>query len=664
MIKLLLIIFFAIFLNAQKVEILGDSTFSDNNISKIKRGLFIKDNIFISADEIVYYRNRKYLIAKDKVYITYDNNSFVVSDLATIYLDTKEMKLYPFFIFDSSSDAWISSIEAKKIDSKYSLTNILSSSCSVDNPDWKIVSSSGDYERKSKWLNLYNPTFYIYDFPVAYLPYMGFSLNKDRKLGLLRPLIGYSVNEGVLFSQPFYIPFSLSSDLEIIPTIRTLRGQGLYSTYRFVNSASSKGSLKLGYFKDFSSYQNEFNLKNQEHYGIVFDYAHEKPFFDKDSLYLDIEYANDVDFFYLDAKNRAFNNTYLSEKTITSVLNYAYNGYSDYFGLYSKYFLDTSKTSNSDTFQILPELHYHKFINSYILDNLISNVDLDIQNYYRTAGEKYIKRNVNIPLTYHFSFFQDYLKLNVNEIIYASDLTTYSNKTEANYYSIDSLIELYTNLSKKIGEDVYHNINFNVSLFFNNQKHQTGESDFINPTETKNSINLKLNQYINSKRISLKHNLSQTFYENDKYSNLFNYLYAKYNNYYIIENNEYSHDLDKVYYNSFTFGYNNKVFDIAWSHIYKYQTSMSYNIASSLKISKNHKLYGYYDYDYETKDINSWYVGVKMSKKCWNYNIKFAQKKLPILTNSGSSNIRQNTIYLEVEFNPIGGLEQYFMYKE
>ena len=665
MIKFLFIfVLSVVLLNAKYVTIFGSDALNEGNISIINNNLFVKDNVFVSAKSMIYNRNKKYILAKNKVYITYSDNSFVISKLATIYLDTKEMKLYPFFVFDSLSDGWISSIKAKKLNSKFNFTNVLASTCSINMPDWKIISSSGSYDRKDKWVTLYNPTFYIHNVPVAYLPYLGFSLEKTRRIGFLRPLFGYSVKEGFLYSQPFYIPFSPSSDLEIIPSIRTLRGKGIYSTYRFVDSNASKGRLKVGTFTDSKEYQDKFNLKNNKHYGIMFNYSHDHPFFDKDDFYLDVNYANDVDFFYLDSNNNSFKKGYFSNKTITSIANYIYKGDKNYFGIYNKYFIDTSKVSNSDTFQILPELQYHRYTDSYFFDKLISNVDLDIQNYYRVTGARYVKRSINVPLSYHFSFLKDYLQLNISEIFSGADLQDTANKTIANYNSLDTLADFYTNLSKEIFPSIYHNVDFHMTFFKNNKQHKSGSSEFIKPTQTQENVTFKLNQYIDAPNFSIKHNLSQTFYRDGKYSNLFNYLYAKYKNYYVSDNNQYSRALNRVYYNSATFGYDGGIFDIAWAHIYRYKSGRSYSIKTSLNTSKHHQVYAYYNYDYILKEVNSWYLGIKMNKKCWNYNIKFAQQKLPILTNSGASNIKQNTIYFEIEFNPIGGFEQSFMYKE
>ena len=106
------------------------------------------------------------------------------------------------------------------------------------------------YNKDTKWIDMNNPVLYLKDIPIFYLPYLGFSLNKTRSSGFLKPLFGFSENEGFLFTQPYYQTLGLSADLEIDPTIRTKRGKGIYSTFRFVHSPTSKGEFKIGEFRD------------------------------------------------------------------------------------------------------------------------------------------------------------------------------------------------------------------------------------------------------------------------------------------------------------------------------------------------------------------------------------------------------------------------------
>jgi LPS-assembly protein len=96
---------------------------------------------------------------------------------------------------------------------------------------------------------------------------------------------------------------------------------------------------------------------------------------------MDIKNASDTDYFYLDPANKS-NTGYLTDKIVTSTINY-YSIYKDnYFGLYGKYFKDTTKDDNSDTMQLLPQLQYHKFSTN-PFDKFLYSIDVNSYNYTR-----------------------------------------------------------------------------------------------------------------------------------------------------------------------------------------------------------------------------------------------------------------------------------------
>jgi LPS-assembly protein len=56
-------------------------------------------------------------------------------------------------------------------------------------------------------------------------------------------------------------------------------------------------------------------------------------------------------------------------------------------------------------------------------------------------------------------------------------------------------------------------------------------------------------------------------------------------------------------------------------------------------------------------------IGVDMNKKCYKYSLSFKQNRIPILENKGASFRKDNVVNLSVEFYPIGGLNQSFIFK-
>lgn len=672
MIKFLLFLFFSLFLFGQEVEIFGKRLWIDKNVTKVEDALFIDKELLLSAKEIYYFKDKQKAEAKGDVYFYYNDDSFVLSEDALFDMNISLLTLSPFFVFSEEYATWISSLNAKGDKNRYALKNILSSSCSPKDPDWKIFASSGEYDKEDKWVHLYNPTFYIYHVPVLYLPYIGFSVDTTRRSGLLKPQFGYSVNEGVLFSQPLYLIFSPKVDAEIIPTVRTKRGKGIYSKLRFVDSKDSKGTFKIGYFKDYKSYTNEFNLENITHYGFGLEYENYHLFSGFDDFYLNLNFANDTDYYYLDAYNKKFDESSSNEKIIESQVNYINRDDKNYYGLYSKFYVDTSLTSNTETFQIFPWFQYHRFNNTFLSNRLMANLDFNAISYKREKGYEFVKETLNLPFVYNFSFLDDYVKVNINEIAYFAQINNYNTSSndsvnDAMYYSLNTLLELYTNLSKRY-KTMSHHMSLNLSYYFNNITYKKNSSEYISSTDTKRHVNFKATNYLKSKKMRLYHQLSQTYYtniaSNERLANTYNTLELKYGNTVINDTNEYSHKPKRVDYNSFTFGYNNKRYEFNVSHSYKYETSQSVTGKFGYTFDKFYKNYYEVNYDLQDEGIKHMIAGIEMQKKCWTYDISLRQERVPILTQSGASHMRQYALYLEVKFEPLGGFKQYFNYKE
>ncbi|NPA55341.1 MAG: LPS-assembly protein LptD [Epsilonproteobacteria bacterium] len=543
---------------------------------------------------------------------------------------------------------------------KYSIA----STCDIAQPDWKIEATSLKYNKQTKWLDLYNPTLYIKDIPILYLPYLGFSLNKTRSSGFLKPLIGYSVNEGFLFTLPYYEVISPAADLEIDPTIRTKRGEGVYSTFRFVHSPTSYGELKIGSFKDYDTYQSRYNLAHQVHHGWSFLYTNYDIFVDDDKLYMDLKNANDTDYFYLDSYNYKFKT--VDDKILTSKINYITHNDKYYFGIYNTYFKDTSKESNADTMQILPQLNYHIFNNNF-LNNFFYSLDANVYNYTRKQGYKALRKTILLPVNYSYSFFDDYLKFSATEQFSFDEVTTNDANT-SRLTRLDTFVKIYTNLSKQY-KTFNHHISLSATFGMDNYYNYNGvENEYLNTSLVKKSISFKLSQYLIAKDWKINHRLSEVYYIDDsnvenKYSDLLNDVDIQYKDYYLIDNNQYSIADKNVKYNSITVGYNDGIKKLELNYSFKRSISETYTLKGYWKFDGVHKLFGEYSYDVLLNSPKYQIFGISLKKRCWNYNISYKKEILPLLTSDGLASITQRSIYFEIELVPIGGIQQQYQFK-
>jgi len=386
-----------------------------------------------------------------------------------------------------------------------------------------------------------------------------------------------------------------------------------------------------------------------------------------DKLFINIKNATDTDYFYLNPNNK-FDTNYLTDKTISSNINYYSIYKNNYFGLYGKYFKDTTKDDNSDTMQLLPQLQYHKFSTN-PFDRFLYSIDFNLYNYTRKTGYKAVKKTVFVPFSYQLNMFDNYFKFNVKENFNYAQVNEKGDNVDnvAKYYTNDTVLKFYSLLSKKYN-NFSHSVIPSISYSFNNKYYtNNNSSDYLGNYKMKKNIKLSLEQYLLSDNLTIYHSLSQVYYFDNnmtsKFSDLFNTLNVNYYDFYLDNKNIYYFDIAQIKYDAFTLGYNNGIFKLEGRYVYNYKQSESYDINGYYKFDKIHKLFADFNYDLKLKMQKYWLLGISMSKQCWNYSVSFKREIIPTLTTDGVSGIIRKTIYFEVEFIPLGGISQQYQLK-
>ena len=229
----------------EKVEIFATKMTTENNIIHASGDVAVTYmNYYLTSSRAVYNKTTGDLELFDNVRANQNSEYKILGNYAKLNIIKKERNFKPFYMLEEESRVWISADNGIIVDKDLDLSSGVVSGCNPSDPLWKMEFTSSDYNLDSKWLNLYNTRFYIYDIPVFYTPWFGYPLDKTRRTGLLRPTIGYSSDEGLLFQQPIYLAEQDWWDLEFIPQISTTRGKGIYSTFRLTDSDVSKGEYK------------------------------------------------------------------------------------------------------------------------------------------------------------------------------------------------------------------------------------------------------------------------------------------------------------------------------------------------------------------------------------------------------------------------------------
>lgn len=661
-----------------------------------------KDDIVIAKDDVVIFSPSYYILAQKAIYdkknatfelfddviIVQNNNVQAQSNYAFLDIDKDILIQNPVLMLEQKTNVWMNAKESYKEKNIINMKNSILSSCDCINPAWTIRFTSGDYDDKDKWLNTYNTRLYIKDIPLFYTPYLGFSTDTTRRTGLLPPTVGYSKTEGVTYTQPIFIAPKPNWDLELRPQVRTTRGYGMYAYFRMADSEYSNLKINTGIFQEQDEYFKKNNLKNQKHFGYDIDYERTKLFSngeDEDGLFASINWMNDIEYLNLD------NNNYTStEKKVESKINYYYETPQRYYGTYFRYYLDTTLDSNDSVMQELPQAQYHTFTKSIFTDKLLYSVDAKYTNYYRNTGIDADKYEVVVPVSYSFSFFDDYLNLTLKEELtaiqqnYSHETSNYENGT---YLENRHIVKLSTDLLKKYDAGI-HTMNIGTILtipntikkegdFYDTQNPNSSELSPFPITEAQKTLSFALNQsYYDSEDLKqiINHKINQSIiYNKDGTSDLgnleneitYNYLLG-----YVSNKLLYSNLDHEIVENSSTFKLDYLDYYLKLDYYMSKKTPNSgkedlesYTVDAGVRFLRDYTFSYYENYNLE-KDIRSKQSFIfAIDDKCWNLNIKY-EKEIEPSSSTTAQTKQQDIVYLELTLKPLGQIKQKYKVKD
>jgi len=678
--RTLLVLLFCVvnLLGKETIEVFSSEISSTKNFFEARGDVvLLYDGALIKANRATYDKNSSELILSGGVEMIKKDETKVFSEQLHINTATKAVD-FKELLLTTEEDLWISAKEAVKDRENYKIFNSTLSSCNQKNPDWTIEFAEANYRKDKNFVTLSEAKLSFYDIPIFYFPYLAFSTVNTRTSGLLIPMLKLSESEGLVYQQPIYYVPSNNMDIELNPQLRTNRGYGVHGTMRFVDSNHSKGEFRTGYFNNKSDYVQKHNL-DREHYGFEFlydstDILPNNSFFDnyESGLYVNATYLNGLEYLNLQ-KNSA--SSLIASNLVESRLNAFLYDDNDYYGLYAKYYIDISKEDNKETIQELPTLHYHRFMKYLFQDKLFYTFDARIHNYTRVRGSRAHQTEVDLPITYYDSFFNDYLDFTLSENLYFSDVL-FSNLNHSSkdyrYYRNYHTLELSSDLVKAYGEDTH---TLHPSLVYTKPSfeeespvHYANLNEeqkvlFVTQTQREN-LSIGLSQYYYNKdlEMNLFHRLAFVkFKEGERnrgdFNNEFGYRVDNLNLY---SNLFYSLEKSKIRSLTSSLTYNQSNYDIMLTHFYNNDFLLNSEKTSFLN-AEVRQLYNRHnqwfvagDYDLEQNFNHQWRIGWLHRQKCWGATLSIGQEQIPNL----DSSFENNMLYFELNLNPLGGIAQ------
>ena len=684
MVRLLLFLLGVVVLYAaseqKNIQILASSVERNGSVITATGSVVVYyDDKILQAERARFDTNGSILELFDRVEMMEGVRLGSLSDYVRLDLKNDKDSFSDIFMIDLQNTLWMRGERGEKIHDRVKLAKAFVSSCDAACPDWHLEFTSLDFNTSSKWINIWNPVLYMKDTPLLYFPYLGFSTDKERRSGFLRPYFGVSSRDGFFYTQPIYFAPDPQWDLEIDPQIRAARGEGIYATLRFVDTPHSRGKITTGYFKDKKSFVEEYNLRNRSHYGVQANYESPRVFAapgsgNHDGLYADITYLKDPDYKNLQAFTTA---ELVNSSQVQSRINYYFNT-PDYFtGVYAKYFIDTSLASNKDTVQSIPVIQLHRYQNKLLgLDALHYSADYRVSSFFTAAGKHMQLQEINAPLIFYTDFLDGYLNLSISENLYYSYIG-YQNlpsSTPGSYYTFFRnyhKIDIYTDLARKFSER-FHTLQLRLTYnrpSFSNEKGYIDPSISVLRSPNENMALSAINYlYDSNGKEFLYYRVSQPIlYEKSdhKYGDIEHELRVNF-----LENYQFYSDIFYSYYMKSLSGatshikYRQPAYDIMLTHFFKIvqneRRSDFFTVSGAYRSESGNNWTAKNTYDNLDQKIRRWEAGVHFFRHCWDLNLGIKDEKRPILTSAGAQSIDNLVLYFQINLVPLGGFEQRF----
>ena len=659
---------------AKNVQATGTNFRASNDV------VILYDGGLIKSDRASYDKNSSLLILEGSVEMIDVNNRVLASDRLSIDTTNKSVKLEKLFLA-GEEDLWIEASNADKIKENYRLFSSKISSCDKSNPDWTIEFDEAEYYRDREFVTMQSAKLRFYDTTIFYFPYLILPTLNKRTTGLLYPNFETSDRDGFKYEQPiFYAPYD-SWDVEFNPQVRSKRGFGSYITARFVDSNHSSGYARVGYFKNNMEYSESKSI-NQEHWGAELFYK-STDILPKESLfeqkyssgfYLNSTYLNDRE--YLNLQKKSASNL-VSSNLIESRLNAFMYDSTNYFGLYAKYNIDTKEKNNHRTIQNIPSLHYHHYMSEVIDSKFTYSLDARVNNFTRVLGSSATQTQIDLPITYYDSFFSDYLDISLSENLYLcrvnfSNLSRDTKNGYYYYYKNNHKLTLSSDLSKRDTTYIHTihpsltyiqpSIEKESAVAYNELEQE--KKDFFIPNSQEEQLSVALSQYYYNLNLDMNffHRFAYSSYPNRVKSkgDIYNEMGYNRDNLALYSNLIYAWNEKRVRSLTSSLRYNQNNYDIILTHFYNHDFLLKSNrtsFANSKFIyhynSKNNYFVDF-DYDIKRKFNHQWSFGWQHKQKCWSARVSLGQELVP---NVGDS-FRNTVLYLELNLNPIGGIQQ------
>ncbi len=244
----------------------------------------------IEADYVEYNDLTQDVFAQGNVILVSGEDSLTCTAM-DLNLKTQKGRVHKGTLYIKKNNLYIHGENIRKTgEFTYNADKGFITSCSGDNPDWKIsgnrilvtIDGYGSARDAVVWAG---------PIPALYMPYIAFPAKTTRQTGLLTPRFGSSDRKGYEVEQPLFMALSENTDATLYLDSMTKRGVKAALEFRYVLDNSSKGTMILDVLDDRKIDDGTDNTSDYRYAGTPLRTNTDRYWF---RMKLDQELGNDV----------------------------------------------------------------------------------------------------------------------------------------------------------------------------------------------------------------------------------------------------------------------------------------------------------------------------------------------------------------------------------
>ena len=361
-----------------------------------------------TKSKIIDKFNNNYLV--NKFYYEIDNDLLKVEDL--IFTDAKQNKLESSLAYLNINNGKLYSkdtelnlassdengneprIKGKSVINDDEFTEIkkgVFTNCKKRDgcPPWKISSEKIKHDKKNKIINYENAKFYIYDFPILYLPRFYYpDPTVKRQSGFLPPSFNNSLNNSKNFiSIPYFYAPTDNKDFTITPRLYTEQNLLFQTEFRQVNKNSDHNA-------DFSFFGDD----NDGHIFYEYKKLSNSEKFQENEISVKLQQVSDDNYI---KRNKIYSRLNDDLDFLENSINLSLNSDNFFFDFNSTVFENLNKDKNDKYEFIIPKIDFF----------------WDIEDKDSTNGDLTFESN-NLARNYNTNVYE---KSNINNFYFLSN---------------------------------------------------------------------------------------------------------------------------------------------------------------------------------------------------------------------------------------------------